>query len=185
MSTGGIEVDNSCVNAGDVQRCPTDTTYTFNDVNYYIDSAMTCPLDSVEQSDFIKVSQTGQCDCVVDIYGPEETPPLQTLGQEPCRGAQCEETQGDIVKLQNCKCMVCPQGSTLGFAIDCENAAVGPCKSFDCFGTCNGDLIFLADPASGLAAITDQPPTEAPTDSAAHLTSSWLVLGLVILRMIR
>jgi hypothetical protein len=85
-------VDTSCVIEGPFIRCPADDSVSFDDVENLLDASISCPLDSVAQSKFIKGSQLGLCTCDVDIYDEESgvSPPVQTpLGRDQM--AQVEE----------------------------------------------------------------------------------------------
>jgi hypothetical protein len=172
-----IVTDNSCVIAGDVNRCPADASITYAGDKKLLDASLSCPLDSVAQSDFMAGTQKGLCTCAVDIYDADSSiqPPVQVLGQTP------DGTGGGETNV--CDCYLCPTGMNLGVAFICENEIVGPCKSFNCFGDCNGDASINL-----ISGITSS-PTGAPTevDGAAHLMASptvWLV-GFMIARMLR
>ena len=173
--SGTTTVDNGCVIAGDVNRCPVDASITYAGSKKLLDASLSCPLDSVAQFDFIDGTQKGLCSCAVDIYDAGESPPVQTLGQTP------DGTGGG--ESIDCECYICPPGLALGVAFICNAEIAGPCKSFNCFGDCNGDASI-----NFLSSVTES-PTAAPNESsdAAHLMASptiWLV-GFMIARMLR
>jgi hypothetical protein len=160
-------------------RCPADASVSYNGENTLLDASISCPLDSVTQSDFNKGSQLGLCTCDVDVYMEDSgvSRPEQTFGQTP------DGSGGGVEAV--CTCYVCPTSMNNGFAFYCDSEIVGPCKSMNCMGECNGD--------SALNFFTDntEAPTAAPAedgDAAAHLMASpnmmWLV-GLMIACMLR
>jgi hypothetical protein len=172
-----ITTNSDCVIAGDFNRCPADASITYNGIKKIMDASLSCPLDSVEQSDFIEGSQLGLCDCAVDIYDADVPPPVQILGQTP------DGTGLSGGKAASCECYLCGQGYPFGVAFTCDEVIVGSCTSFNCFGECNGDTSL-----NFLGGIT-RAPTAAPSsesDAAAHLMASpmWLV-GFMIARMLR
>jgi hypothetical protein len=74
-------VDNSCVVAGASIRCPVDASFTLAGDKKLLDASLSCPLDSVSQSNFMVATQKGLCTCAV--ADDDVAPPVQILGQRP------------------------------------------------------------------------------------------------------
>ena len=106
--------------------CPASTLFNFDGQEVDLEAELFCPLNSVTKSNFIDASQKGRCECHASLIGT--TQPM------------------------DCNCFVCPQGSRIGFAYDCDQRNFGPCTQFNCAGECNGRFKFGLDVA-----------TEAPT----------------------
>merc|ERR1712032_810959 len=90
-----------------------------------------------------------------------------------------------------CDCFACPFGMKMGFAYTCNKEITGPCKSFDCFGLCNGKY----DPGNLVGRETFAPSVlstspEASDTSAAIIGKSndlgigTLVMIVALFRMI-
>jgi hypothetical protein len=138
----GTSTGSECVIAGDYNSCPAATNFTYQGVSQQLVADLKCPLDSVGQSDFIAAAQKGLCEC----------------------DAELQDKNGEILKDMDCDCFICPSGSRFGFAYTCTTEISGPCKSFDCFGDCNGVFNPLNLDRETFA------PTDAPisTGSAAN-----------------
>lgn len=159
-------VDNQCNIAGDFINCPAGMQFSYNNEPGFLDARLQCPLDSVQQFDFITASQKGLCECEATINDEERE-------DEPI----------------NCECYVCPPGSKWGFAYQCDREIYGPCTSHGCDGLCNGDLnLGLPTNAPTLAPGNTAPVNSDPSSSAASGSSvqmSMALLLLAIARMIR
>jgi hypothetical protein len=130
--------------------CSADTTITFAGQVSQIDADLACPIDVVQQSDFVTASQLGLCDCTTALLG-NQILGNQTLGNQTL-GNQTDDATTPI----DCQCFACPTGSRLAFALQCEVPIVGPCFNFSCSGECNGDLGIMVD-------FDTFAPTQAPT----------------------
>lgn len=130
----GISVDNVCRISGDNNKCPAGSTLTYSGETQSIDAYIKCPLDAVSQSQWREGSQKGLCSCESSLYD-----------------ASCGLIDDDM----DCVCFGCPFGMTLGFAYSCTTEIVGPCKSFDCNGKCNGKY----DPGNLVGDRETFPPT--------------------------
>ena len=135
-------------------------------LRYNIDSAISCPVDLVNEVGFATASQyEGACSCLVDVYWPGMIPPVQTLGQSPARGSDAV-TDGPNVPIQkdNCQCRVCPSNTAFRYAMSCETDIIGNCKSFNCDGMCNAPLDLLTfSPTSSPTSAPSSSPTLAPS----------------------
>ena len=129
MTTTGTD----CLINGPWLTCPSGASITWDGVVTKINTQLQCPLDTVDQSNFIRSSQLGICNCGTSIQGAEPDAPIEPVP---------------------CDCYACPLGARIGFAIWCDEPIIGPCKNFTCDGECNG-LIGLD--------VETFPPTEAPT----------------------
>ena len=131
----------SCSTDGDLTTCPVDmNVFIFGEEAYptYLDAAISCPLDSVSQSDFIqKTKDPEACDCqITSYYGFE--PPEQTPGQGPNRPY---DGQGAV--FDDCQCLLCPPGSVARFAASCARETLWSCKSWNCEGICDEEPDFI------------------------------------------
>jgi hypothetical protein len=152
-----------CVIDGDFERCPSDLSIMRSSSRYYIDSAISCPVDLVSQYGFATASQyVGACNCLVDVYGPGLTPPPQTLGQQPLRGSDAETGANAPLQLDNCQCRVCPPNRVFEYAMSCDSEILGPCKSFNCDGMCNMELDLLTFSPSS-STVPSFSPTATPS----------------------
>jgi hypothetical protein len=112
----GTSTGTECQIAGDYNTCPATSDFEYQGEFQRLAADLKCPLDSVGQSEFIAASQKGLCECDTEL----------------------QDQQGVKLKDMDCDCFICPDGSRFGFAYSCTTEISGPCKSFDCFGTCNG-----------------------------------------------
>ena len=134
----GIGGDNQCRISGGDNKCPAGSTMNYAGEKQSIDAYIRCPLDAVAQSEWIDASQKGLCGCDSALYDSE-----------------CSLIKADM----DCECFACPFGMQVGFAYTCTTEIVGPCKSFDCFGKCNGKY----DPGN-IGGKETYPPTSYPDD---------------------
>ncbi len=165
----GISTENRCKISGDYNKCPAGSTMEYAGDQSSLDAFIQCPLDSVAQSEWIEASQKGLCSCSSSRYDEN-----------------CDLVQKDM----DCECFACPFGLTLGFAYSCNTEIVGPCKSFDCFGRCNGKY----DPGNLVGDKETFPPTrfdEKDVEASANrndLASNQLMgtalLTLALFRMV-
>merc|ERR1712113_1064023 len=86
-----------------------------------------------------------------------------------------------------CDCFACPFGMKMGFAYTCNKEITGPCKSFDCFGLCNGKY----DPGNLVgretfapSVLNYKPTVEDDTSGAAAIIGTSNDLGIGTLVMI-
>mmetsp|Transcript_25607 Transcript_25607/g.28673 ORF Transcript_25607/g.28673 Transcript_25607/m.28673 type:complete len:227 (-) Transcript_25607:321-1001(-) len=163
----GIAAANACKIAGDNNKCPAGSAINYGGQRQTLDAYLKCPLDSVGQSDWQEASQKGLCQCEASL--------LDT------------ETCGIIEATMDCECSACPFGMAVGFAYSCTTEIVGPCKSFDCFGKCNGKY----DPGNLLGRETFAPsilgttPTTTAVASGAGMSSmNTMVLMVALFQMI-
>jgi hypothetical protein len=157
-------VDSDCYITGGKVSCPADTQFTFGGAEKTLDADITCPLNSVDQTQFRDMSQKGLCTCDATIM---ETNPDPDATEEPESLA--------------CTCYVCPDGTKLGFGYKCEEPIFNDCYSFNCNFECNGsdDNTQIAGEGAG--------PTAAPIDESGasylHQTplslSVWLLVWMV------
>jgi hypothetical protein len=161
-------VDTDCQIQGGFVVCPTEASVSFAGQPTYINAELSCPLDAVQQSDFIEASQLGICDCTTALLGNSPNDPTTPL---------------------DCQCFVCPLGSRLGFAFQCEVPMVGPCFNFSCSGDCNGDLGISVDQDTSSPT---QAPTKTPSGGRATAGggSSGIILpammiGYLLVKMMR
>ena len=119
----GIQATNMCRIGGDFNKCPAGSTMDYGGDVQTIDAKILCPLDSVQQSEWLEASQKGLCGC-----------------ESQLRDQDCALLPDEM----ECECFACPFGMTVGFAYSCTTEIVGPCKSFDCSGRCN----YKYDPAN-------------------------------------
>lgn len=153
----GTETGNKCTIAGDFNKCPASSNFEYQGTFQRLEAALKCPLDSVGQSEFISASQKGLCDCDSALVDGE----------------------GRVLKEMDCDCYICPQGARFGFAYTCTTEIAGPCKSFDCFGTCNG----VFNPGN-----LDREtfgPTEAPIPAGSAVYSPSMGLAVMVLALAR
>lgn len=156
----GIAATNECRISGDHNKCPAGSSMNYAGERQTLDADLLCPLDSVGQSDWVEASQKGLCECEAMLL---------------------DETCGIIEEEMDCECFACPFGMVVGFAYSCTTEIVGPCKSFDCFGKCNGNY----DPGNLIGRETF-PPTVLPsvdeeTVSAASGMLNDHVMGTVVI----
>lgn len=133
--------DTQCRINGPWLSCPSGAAITWDGVQTQINTDLQCPLDTVDQSNFIRSSQLGICNCGTSIQGMEANSPVQPVP---------------------CDCYACPFGSRIGFAIWCDEPIIGPCSNFSCAGECNG--LFDLDP------VTFE-PTAAPGPTSTETSS--------------
>jgi hypothetical protein len=156
----GTSAENACTIAGDYNKCPASSDFDFQGEFNRLEAFLNCPLDSVGQSEFIAAAQKGLCQC----------------------DAELQDSEGTKLKDMDCDCFVCPPGSRFGFAYTCTSEISGPCKSFDCFGTCNGVFNPLNLDRETLG------PTEAPIqpESAANgFTDPSMAMAIMLLAFMR
>jgi len=146
--------------SGDNNKCPAGSEITYDGARQTLDAYVLCPLDSVAQSDWIDASQKGLCQCEASLLD-----------------GNCGLIEEDM----ECECFACPIGFQVGFAYECTKEIAGPCKSFDCFGNCNGKY----DPGNLVGRETFAPSTlSSPSDSSAGvsvLSNPSCVAGAAIL----
>lgn len=156
----GTSAGNECRIAGDYNTCPASSDFEYQGEFQRLAADLKCPLDSVGQSEFISAAQKGLCEC----------------------DAELQDQQGVKLKDMDCDCYICPPGSRFGFAYTCTTEISGPCKSFDCFGTCNGvfNPLNLDRETFG--------PTEAPVtevSAASGLTNPSMGMAVMFLALAR
>mmetsp|Transcript_41071 Transcript_41071/g.98993 ORF Transcript_41071/g.98993 Transcript_41071/m.98993 type:complete len:156 (+) Transcript_41071:335-802(+) len=132
--------DTGCQIWGAWNICPASTDFDFDGQKVDLEAELFCPLNSVTKSNFIDASQKGHCECHASLVGT--TQPM------------------------DCNCFVCPQGSRIGFAYDCDQRIFGPCTQFNCAGECNGRFSF------GLDAKTEAPTPVIISGTSSHGTDS-------------
>jgi hypothetical protein len=158
----GTETGNQCRIAGDFNKCPASSDFEYAGSFQRLQADLNCPLDSVSQSEYIEASQKGLCECDSALVDKNQT----------------------LIKDMECDCYVCPPGSRFGFAYECTSEIAGPCKSFNCFGECNGDMNPLNLDRETFG------PTEAPLASGSAVkglvdpSMGMAVLILALARMI-
>lgn len=164
----GIAASNECRIKGGSNKCPAGSTMTYAGERQTIDASILCPLDSVDQSEWIDASQRGLCSCESQLK---------------------DENCGIIEEEMDCECFACPFGMKLGFAYTCTTAIVGPCKSFDCFGNCNKKY----DPGNLVGDKETFPPSEFGTTFSTepsagtmnnHVMGTTALMVTVVFRMI-
>jgi len=163
----GISSGNTCRISGDSNKCPAGSTMTYAGERQTLDADVLCPLDSVQQSEWIEGSQKGLCNCVSQLM------------DEDCAVIEAE---------MDCECVACPFGMTVGFAYSCTTEIVGPCKSFDCYGKCNQKY----DPGNLVGDKETFPPTILDTPEAGgrglgpsnHPFVGTAIVALALFRMI-
>lgn len=129
--------DTSCQIWGAWNICPASTLFDFNGQSVDLRAELFCPLNAVTKSNFIDASQKGNCECHASLVGTSQP--------------------------MDCNCFVCPSGSRIGFAYDCEQRIFGPCTQFNCAGECNGRFSY------GLDAKTEAPtPVIISSDANAN-----------------
>eukprot|EP00535_Pseudo-nitzschia_heimii_P010553 CAMPEP_0197175568 /NCGR_PEP_ID=MMETSP1423-20130617/1758_1 /TAXON_ID=476441 /ORGANISM="Pseudo-nitzschia heimii, Strain UNC1101" /LENGTH=220 /DNA_ID=CAMNT_0042624757 /DNA_START=166 /DNA_END=828 /DNA_ORIENTATION=- len=150
----GISAGNTCRINGGTNKCPAGSSMNYGGQRVTLDADILCPLDSVEQSEWIEASQKGLCGCASQLLD-----------------ANCEIVEEEM----DCECIACPFGMTLGFAYSCTTEIVGPCKSFDCFGKCNSKY----DPGNLVGDKETFPPTitDDETDPVAAEGSGGAVVA--------
>ena len=135
---GEILVEFDCITLLE-QLCPVDTMIEMPDADYYLDTVMTCPFNIPDQTN---TEEFRRCACDLDIYNLSEgqEPPEQVFAQFPDRGTTMV-TSGDNVpeRFDDCQCLLCPEGSPYEIGLKCDTPILGPCRSFDCRGSCNGE----------------------------------------------
>lgn len=150
----GTAAGNECVISGDFNKCPASSDFLYQGTFQKLAADLMCPLDSVGQSNFIEAAQKGLCQC----------------------DAELQDQAGTKLKDMDCDCFICPPGFRFGFAYTCTTEIAGPCKSFDCFGTCNGvfNPLNLDRETFG--------PTEAPLPAAsAHGLGGNPSIGMAVM----
>lgn len=151
-------VDNQCTITGGLLTCPADTILTFGTGNKVLDAEITCPLNSVDQSQFRDMSQKGLCDCNAQILGFD----------------------GELESALDCECYVCPEGTRLGFGYVCKEPIFNDCYSYNCDFECNGEDINTQDIQNQIA----DTPAPAPVDdtsAAAGLRNTPVSMGALLL----
>ena len=165
MMRKAVVTENECTITGGWTTCPADAQFIFGGVPKQLDATITCPLNSVDQSEFRRMSQAGLCSCtsrLLDENNVEEDP-------------------------INCSCYVCPQGTQIGFGYICDRPIFNDCTFFNCDFECNAEeTTFILD--KGEHDPNDQP--EPPSDSTdatvgSHLGAMPLILLWVVFRMLR
>jgi hypothetical protein len=157
----GTSADTQCVISGDFNSCPADSDFSYDGQDQTLAADLQCPLDSVAQSGFISASQRGLCQCDAELL----------------------DSAGVKLRDMECDCYICPDGSRFGFAYTCTTEIAGPCKSFDCFGTCNGVFNPLNLDRETFA--PTEPPTPAPVSGANSMSSPSLGSAVMILALVR
>ncbi|MGK3747019.1 MAG: hypothetical protein ACI8RD_007732 [Bacillariaceae sp.] len=161
----GIASTNECRISGDRNKCPAASSINYKGEVITMDAQILCPLDSVGQSDWVEASQNGLCDCEVNLL---------------------DATCGLIEQEMDCECFACPFGMKVGFAYYCTTEIAGPCKSYDCFGQCNGAY----DPGNLVGRETIVPTTfDTQAEAAAVVTNrsgttSTVLMVVALFRMI-
>ena len=171
-----LEPNNGCMIRGATIVCSSATSIAFNGPPTEINTQVTCPLDATNPTDFVQASQSGLCQCDVNVVLPGA----------PGGG------DGDMGLLQDtpvpmprdCDCYACPVGSRVGHAFVCVEPLVGPCLTFTCDGECNGvvETTPIVDespapveseiPSDGPSLTPSSLPTDAPSMSPNTLPSS-------------
>ena len=162
----GIAATNECKISGDKNKCPAASSINYKGELVTMDAQILCPLDSVKQSDWVDASQRGLCSCDISLL---------------------DSTCGPIEDEMDCVCFACPIGMKVAFAYYCSSEIAGPCKSFDCFGQCNGAY----DPGNLVGRDTIAPTTfdEPVVESAAFTVTrsdmaSTVLMVVALFRMI-
>jgi hypothetical protein len=160
----GIAATNECKISGEKNKCPAASSINYKGELITMDAQILCPLDSVKQSDWVAASQNGLCNCEVNLL---------------------DSTCGIIEEEMDCVCFACPFGMKVGFAYYCTTEIAGPCKSYDCFGQCNGAY----DPGNLVGRDTIAPTTfDTPEESVAAVTrsgmASTVLMVVALFRMI-
>jgi hypothetical protein len=157
----GTASNTQCVIGGDWNTCPAGSNFEYAGDKQRLEAALACPLDSVAQSGFITASQRGLCEC----------------------DAELQDDIGNKLKDMECDCFICPDGSRFGFAYTCTTEIAGPCKSFDCFGTCNGvfNPLNLDRETFGPTSA----PTPAPGSSANGLANPSIGTAMLVVAIVR
>jgi hypothetical protein len=142
-----------CQINGDTINCPAGADFVFDGTPKYLEATITCPFDSVAQSQWKETSQEGLCTCNGRLLDENRD----------------EEEGGPIT----CECYACPDGSAIGFAYSCDRTLFGSCTSFDCdFGCNNG---YTPPLAGGTFAPTGAPVGEGSAAAAAAMPLFWIV----------
>jgi len=160
--SGGTTSGSECNIKGEWLSCPANSKFTFNGQEKLLDAFLECPLDSVDQSQFVEASQQGKCQCDSALRNEGETP----------------DQASDI----DCECFACPVGSRFGFAYQCDRPILFNCKTFNCFGECNGKY------NAGLDPVTDAPtavPVDVLADSSASGMNQMSAAALAVLLVIK
>jgi hypothetical protein len=158
----GTSTGNECRISGDYNSCPASSDFEYQGEFQTLAADLKCPLDSVGQSEFLAAAQKGLCEC----------------------DAELQDREGVKLKDMDCDCFICPTGSRFGFAYTCTTEISGPCKSFDCFGTCNGVFNPLNLDRETIAP-TDAPMSPGSTaNGVSHPTMTLAFMVLAIVRLI-
>lgn len=152
LNDNGISANNQCSISGFFNKCPAGSSLTYASEKNSVDAKLMCPLDSVAQSDWVEASQKGFCQCDAALLDEG-----------------CNVLEADM----DCECFACPAGTKLGFAYTCTTPIVGPCKSFDCYGKCNGKY----DPGNLVGDKQTFAPTDFPSPENNIETSSASNIG--------
>mmetsp|Transcript_22635 Transcript_22635/g.63131 ORF Transcript_22635/g.63131 Transcript_22635/m.63131 type:complete len:164 (-) Transcript_22635:86-577(-) len=155
--------ENLCMINGDYNICPGDISVSYSGEVTYLNADVSCPFDAVLQSNFIQASQNGVCNCTTAIL------------------TEGEQRRGRDGKPINCNCYACPLDPTpkVGYAFECDQPIVGPCKTFSCDGTCNGEFNIFDN--GDTRAPTMAPTSASATSSSLHVT---VLAVLCVLHMI-
>jgi hypothetical protein len=154
-----------CFITGGKVECPANSDFTFGAAKKTLDADITCPLNSVDQTQFRDMSQKGLCTCDAKLIDTNPDP------NDP-----------DPPEPLDCTCYVCPDGTKLGFGYKCTEPIFNDCFSFNCNFECNGD-----DENTQIAPDSGDEPTSAPMEESAafnlHQTplslSVWLLVWMV------
>lgn len=170
LQTGqdGTTTDNNCYIAGDFNVCPATADFDFNGAIKRLNANLKCPLNAVQQSDFRDASQKGLCECEAEVMDVTAD----------------TSTTGAAVPL-SCECFICPdQANLFGVAYTCSTPINGPCYTFNCEGTCNGDLSFI-DSTTRAPTAAPGPATNGNGSGAFDSSPGFATMALLVLTFAR
>ena len=113
-----------------------------------LQASLRCPVEAVQEAngDIREATHRGLCDCETDLLRIGRS----NIDEDPI----------------DCQCYICPEGSAVDHAYECNKALSGDCKILNCDGVCNGPLDFLASPQEPAV------PSEESTDNGTESSSS-------------
>ena len=103
---------------------------------------ISCPRDIVDQTNFIRSTHLGLCQCEASIQAPQVKQQVEANDSPTTITTTSGEVVEPFVALPSCDCHACPHGSRIGFGIWCDDPIVGDCYNISCSGRCN-DLFFM------------------------------------------
>jgi hypothetical protein len=120
-----VVVDIECASQGEDLVCPISSEFEFGGDIFYVSAELSCNIPDASQLE--SASQSGACGC----------------------SATLQDSQGTELAALQCDCFLCPQGSDVKYAYTCQTEIAGPCKSFNCDGTCNEQFIVWNNSGNG------------------------------------